>query len=83
MSWCGEVHIEAFFFICVNANITTHTIIQIRHLKLQPLYRKNTWGQTKETSQLRLCGNWLEQAGFFPKQSVTVTVKKGKLIISA
>ena len=58
-------------------------VIQTRHIMLQPHYRKNTWGQIKVTSKLLLCGNWLERAGFLPEQSVTVEVKKGKLIISA
>lgn len=57
--------------------------IHIRQLKLQPFYRRMTYGELKIVPQLLLCGNWLERAGFFPKQSVTVVVKKGKLIISA
>lgn len=57
-------------------------VIQTRHIMLQPHYRKNTWGQIKVTSKLLLCGNWLEQAGFFADDYVTVKVKNKKLVIS-
>mgnify|MGYP003820161443 CR=1 FL=1 len=54
---------------------------QIRQLKLQPLYRKMTYGQIKVTSQLLLCGNWLEQAGFHAEDYVNVIVREGLLVI--
>lgn len=56
----------------------THT----RQLKLQPFYRRMTYGELKIVPQLLLCGNWLERAGFFADDYVTVKVKNKKLVIS-
>lgn len=52
-----------------------------RHIRLQPSYRKNTWGKTNVTSKLLLCGNWLEKAGFYADDYVSIIVREGILII--
>ena len=54
----------------------------VRYLKLQPLYRQSqTDCGHKKVPELRLCGNWLEQAGFLPENYVSVTVMDGLLVI--
>ena len=53
---------------------------QIRYLKLNTIYRPG-FQTPKIVPELRLCGNWLEQAGFEPSEYVTVTVMNGLLII--
>ena len=35
----------------------------------------------KKVPELRLCGNWLEKAGFSPENYVSVTVMDGLLVI--
>jgi hypothetical protein len=37
--------------------------------------------ETQEVPQLRLCGDWLEAAGFSPEEYVSVTVMPDLLII--
>jgi len=37
--------------------------------------------RTTKVPDLRLCGSWLEAAGFHPEEYVSVTVMKGLLII--
>ena len=57
---------------------------KVRYLKLQPFYRQSrsrTNYGTKKVPELRLCGNWLEKAGFSPKDYVSVTVMDGLLVI--
>ncbi|MDL2313254.1 type I toxin-antitoxin system SymE family toxin, partial [Bacteroidales bacterium OttesenSCG-928-B11] len=59
---------------------------RVRYLKLQPFCR---WSKSnllykpkgKIVPELRLCGNWLEAAGFSPNEYVSVTVMDGLLII--
>jgi hypothetical protein len=56
----------------------------VRYLKLQPFYRQaqtNYGHKYKKVPELRLCGNWLEQAGFLPENYVSVTVMNGLLVI--
>ena len=54
----------------------------VRYLKLQPFYRfSRTNSSHKKVPELRLCGNWLEQAGFLPENYVSVTVMDGLLLI--
>jgi hypothetical protein len=65
----------------MNKNKTHPKEPQTRQLKLQPFYRSSTYGKTKVVPQLQLCGNWLEQAGFYPESYVNVIVREGILII--
>ena len=55
---------------------------KVRYLKLQPFYRQSqtNYGH-KKVPELRLCGNWLEKAGFSPENYVSVTVMDGLLVI--
>ena len=54
----------------------------VRYLKLQPFYRQSqtNYGH-KKVPELRLCGNWLEKAGFSIENYVSVTVMDGLLVI--
>jgi hypothetical protein len=56
---------------------------KVRYLKLQPFYRQSQtyYGHNKKVPELRLCGNWLEKAGFLPENYVSVTVMNGLLVI--
>jgi hypothetical protein len=56
---------------------------KVRYLKLQPFYRESSTfcSPAKIVPELRLCGNWLQAAGFLPKEYVSVTVMEGKLVI--
>ena len=54
----------------------------VRYLKLQPIYRFSRTGCShKKVPELRVCGNWLEEAGFLPEHYVSVTVMDGLLLI--
>ena len=54
----------------------------VRYLKLQPFYRQSQANcGHKKVPELRLCGNWLEKAGFSPENYVSVTVMNGLLVI--
>ena len=56
---------------------------KVRYLKLRPFYRqsqKTNYGY-KTVPELRLSGNWLEQAGFSHENYVSVTVMDGLLVI--
>jgi hypothetical protein len=53
---------------------------KVRYLKLQPFFRRTTYS-SKTVPELRLRGNWLEQAGFSLDNYVSVTVMNGLLII--
>ena len=54
----------------------------VRYLKLQPFYRQSQTNYgNKKVPELRLCGNWLEKAGFSPENYVSVTVMDGLLVI--
>ncbi len=56
-----------------------------RYLKLEPFYREYRTDllscKTTKVPKLRLCGNWLEKAGFNYGEYVSVTVMKGLLVI--
>ena len=56
---------------------------RVRYLKLQPFYRQPRIKsyRSKIVPELRLCGNWLENAGFSPKNYVSVTIMDGLLVI--
>jgi len=58
---------------------------KVRYLKLLPFYRQSQtnccYKGYKKVPELRLCGNWLEKAGFLPENYVSVTVMNGLLII--
>ena len=56
---------------------------KVRYLKLQPFYRQPRIksDRNKIVPELRLCGNWLEKAGFSPENYVSVTVMEGLLVI--
>jgi len=58
----------------------------VRYLKLYPFYRESksrflVKPQRKIVPELRLCGKWLEKAGFLPENFVSVTVMGGLLVI--
>ena len=55
---------------------------KVRYLKLQPFYRQSqvNYGH-KKVPELRLCGNWLEKAGFSPENYVSVTVMDRLLVV--
>jgi len=57
----------------------------VRYLKLQPFYRQSQanciYKSYKKVPELRLCGNWLEEAGFLPENYVSVTVMDKLLVI--
>ena len=53
---------------------------KVRYLKLQPFYRQPN-ATRRIVPELRLCGSWLEKAGFLPKEYVSVTVMDGLLVI--
>jgi hypothetical protein len=54
---------------------------RVRYLKLKEFYREGRYGKRKIVPELRLCGNWLEQAGFPAEDYVSVTVMNGLLIV--
>lgn len=56
---------------------------KVRYLKLKEFYRsfKTNANGVKIVPELRLCGNWLEKAGFSPNDYVSVTVMDKLLII--
>jgi hypothetical protein len=56
---------------------------KVHYLKLQPFYRQPriTSDRSKIVPELRLCGNWLEKAGFSPENYVSVTVMEGLLVV--
>jgi hypothetical protein len=58
----------------------------VRYLKLKAYYRESRSQlllkhSPKVVPELRLCGNWLEEVGFFPNDYVSVTVMDGLLLI--
>ena len=58
---------------------------KVRYLKLLPFYRQSQancyYKGYKKVPELRLCGNWLEKAGFLPENYVSVTVMNELLVI--
>jgi len=64
----------------------TSKVLSIRRMKAYGFYRLScSIGMYKTqpviVPQIRLCGNWLKDAGFLIDEPVAVTVMKGKLII--
>jgi hypothetical protein len=64
----------------------TSKVLLIRRMKTYAFYRlSRSIGMYKTqpviVPQIRLCGNWLKEAGFLIDEPVAVTVMKGKLII--
>lgn len=61
--------------------------LAVRHLKVQPFYPPAADHKLLQArpvqivSQLRLCGKWLQNAGFQPDDHVSVTVMDGLLVI--
>jgi len=58
----------------------------VRYLKLYPFYRASksrflVKPKAKIVPELRLCGRWLEKAGFLLENYVSVTVMDGILVI--
>ncbi len=56
----------------------------VRHLKVQPFYRQYRLASGERTQivpELKLCGQWLAEAGFEPDSYVSVTVMNGLLVI--
>jgi hypothetical protein len=58
---------------------------KVRYLKVQPHFREKRVDfikrEIREVPQLRLCGDWLQAAGFSPEEYVSVTVMPDLLII--
>ncbi len=59
---------------------------KIRHLKIQPFYRQSQSRflkkpQPRVVPDIRLCGNWLKEAGFQPQEYARVTVMDHVLIV--
>jgi hypothetical protein len=56
---------------------------KVRYLKLQSFFRESPTfcSPAKIVPELRLCGNWLQAAGFLPQKYVSVTVMDGLLVI--
>ena len=55
---------------------------QVRRMKIYPFYRfVENWVPFRLLPHIRLCGNWLENAGFYPGDTITVTVSEGMLVI--
>lgn len=54
---------------------------KVCYLKLKEFYSLNKLRDTRKVPELRLCGKWLEQAGFTAPEYVSVTVMKGLLIV--
>lgn len=52
-----------------------------RNLKVERRYRSLKYGVTKPISQIKLIGNWLEQAGFLAGDEVEVSVADGCLTL--
>ncbi len=52
-----------------------------RQLKVQPKYRRN-FRNGVTVPEIRLCGQWLKDAGFHSGKNVTVQVEGGKLVIT-
>ncbi|OXB09527.1 hypothetical protein B0A81_05175 [Flavobacterium plurextorum] len=66
----------------------TSNVLSIRRMKAYAFYRlSRSIGMYKTqpviVPQIRLCGNWLKEAGFLIDKPVVVTVMKGKLIIQS
>ena len=59
----------------------TNSKTKNRSLKIQPYLRLNRYS-VREVPQIRLQGNWLQQAGFYPHQRVRITTLDKLLIIS-
>lgn len=55
--------------------------IDVREIKIQPQYRRNSLINDKIVPSLLLCGNWLERAGFYPGDHVKIIVQDGLLVI--
>ncbi|GEM_PF-2303670 len=58
----------------------------VRYLKIQPFYRESRSQllhkpRPKIVPEIRLCGNWLEEAGFYPCNYASVTVMNGLIIV--
>jgi hypothetical protein len=49
-------------------------------MKIQPRMRSNKYTITK-SSEIKLCGNWLEELGFIHGKRVVVTMMRELLII--
>ncbi|MDR1729100.1 MAG: type I toxin-antitoxin system SymE family toxin [Prevotellaceae bacterium] len=54
---------------------------KVRYLKLYPFHRQRKYSYNTIVPELRLCGNWLQAAGFLPENYVSVTVMNGLLVI--
>lgn len=52
-----------------------------RELKIGYRVRTNVFRELKLVPEIKLAGNWLEQAGFAYGDEVEVVVEQGKLII--
>ncbi|MCM0664898.1 SymE family type I addiction module toxin [Flavobacterium tyrosinilyticum] len=64
----------------------TSKVLSIRRMKAYAFYRLSRSIGVYKTEpvivpQIRLCGNWLKEAGFLIDEPVAVTVMKGELII--
>ena len=55
-----------------------------RIIKLQPEYRQGKYDRMSHTvPSLKLSGNWLKDAGFYPSRLVRVSVEDSRLVITS
>lgn len=52
-----------------------------RNLKIERRYRNLKYGVIKPISQIKLIGNWLEEAGFMAGDEVEISVAEGCLTL--
>lgn len=66
----------------VNQSIRTRAKMKkdIRKIKVQSRFISSRW-KYKEIPQLRLEGDWLQDAGFEPGSKTTIKVEQGRLTI--
>ncbi|WP_374173280.1 SymE family type I addiction module toxin [Flavobacterium tructae] len=70
----------------ISAAKRTPKILTVRHVKTYSFYRASRCPsifrpRPKELPQIRLSGNWLQNAGFTIDRNLTITVMKNMLII--
>jgi hypothetical protein len=51
-----------------------------RKLKVAEKHVRNKWNE-KKVPELKLCGEWLRNAGFEPGDNCTIKVEKGRITI--
>jgi hypothetical protein len=70
----------------ISALERTSNILSVRHIKTYSFHRESRSKclhkpRPKVLPLIRLCGNWLQEAGFIIDQDLTITVMKDMLVI--